>query len=343
MKRSTLITYLLAIIICFVYIFASSACNINNNDGQYDTVSVVHPNFYADNSGLVYDDFRIGVFKCYFDFKSMTNIYFCSKPNCDHTDLDCSSRLCYPYTFFIGDTQYFIIKNYEMNDSNESFVSYLFKSDISNTEARLVVKLDCDIINEIYLVENTLNIVAAIPKFLNGISTSAERWDLYQINMNNYKVKKITLNSQENIDGYIPYGVINNNMIVYHRYYDKIINPDDYGLEDDITDYMKDEENYRKYIAAVMDAFHEEMVSINLHTGEQISIDMPIPLLVYRDCYYYNKEKADGSHELVSYNFITGEEFVIYNSPVKTCNAIGDKLFFTEGIETISNCICLVY
>ena len=72
---------------------------------------VIHTNYFADDRGLVYDDNRVGFFKCYFDINSMTNIYFCTRPNCDHTALECNSRLCHPYSFFIGDDQYYIEKN----------------------------------------------------------------------------------------------------------------------------------------------------------------------------------------------------------------------------------------
>ena len=223
-----------------------------------------------------------------------------------------------------------------MNDGKETFVSYLYKSDISNTETRVVAKMDCDILYDIYFVDNTLHIIAGKPKFVDGIANSYERWDLYQINMKNYSVKKISLNDKENVDSYIPFGVIGNDMIVYHRYYDELINPADYGLEGDMEDYMKDEANYRRYMEAVLEAFHEEMLSLNLVTGEQTLLDMPTPLLVYHDYIYYNRKKTDGSHEMISHNFNTKEEKLIYEGPVKTCRAIGDNIFFSEGIEKIS-------
>lgn len=322
---------------CCLLLFLSACTRNNTDNAERNVVRVIHSNSFSDDNGLVYDDFKVGLFKCYFDFETMKNIYFCTKPNCDHTALDCNSRLCHPYTFFIGNDQYYIEKKYEMHDSTETFISYLFKSDVSNTETKIVAALDCDMINDIYLINNTLYIVAPKPKFVDGISTSAERWDLYQIDMTNYKVKRITLNSNEGIDGYIPSGVIGNNLIIYHRYYDKIINPEDYGLKGNLEDYLKDEKNYKRYMAAVMDVFHEEMFSLNLDTGEQTSLDLPTPLLVYRDCYYYNRKRADGSYEMVSYNFNSKEEKIIYEGPVKTCNAIGDNIFFTEGIEKISD------
>ena len=333
--------YIIAIISILSVTFLSSCQGGNQND-EDKVIRIIRNNSYVSDEGLIYDDVKATPYKCYFDFNSMANIYFCSKPNCNHTALHCTSRLCHPYTFIIGNDLYFIEKKYEMKDSEETFASYLYKSDISNTDTRLVAKLEGDIFNDIYLVNNTLHIVAPKPKFVDGISTSAERWDLYQINMKNYKVKKITLNSNEGIDGYIPSGVIGNNMIIYHRYYDEIIDPADYGLESDMIDYIKDETNYKKYMAAVMEAFHEEMFSMNLDTGEQTQLDLtsPLqvyPLLVYRESYYYNRERADGSHEMVSYNFDTQEEKVIFNSPVKTCTAIGDNIFFTEGIEKISD------
>ena len=337
MNKCSIRKELLIIIICSLIILCLSSCQKSNQDEENDNIRVVHMNFFADDKGLIYDDNRVGLFKCYFDYDTMRNIYFCTKPNCDHTALECNSRLCHPYTFFIGSDQYYFEKKYEMKDSKETFVSYLFKSDISNTETKVVAQLDCDIFNDIYLVGNTLHIVAAKPKFVDGISTSAERWDLYQINMDNYSVKRITLNNNEGIDGYIPSGVIGNNMIIYHRYYDEIIDPADYGLEGDMADYIKDEEKYKKFMAAVMEAFHEEMFFMDLDTGEQTLLDLPTPLLVYEESYYYNREKADGSHEMVSYNFNTKEEKVIFEAPVKTCNAIGDTLYFTEGIEKISD------
>ena len=328
---------LLFIFIYSFIILCLSACQNSKQNEEDSNVSVIHINSFADNKGLIYDDKKVALFKCYFDFDTMTNIYFCTKPNCDHTALECNSRLCHPYTFIIGNDQYYIDKKYEMKDAKETFVSYLFKTDISNTETKVVARLECDIYTDIYLIGDTLHIVAAKPKFVDGISTSAESWDLYQVNMKNNKVKRTTLNSQEGIDSYIPSGVIGNNMIIYHRYYDEIIDPADYGLEGDMIDYIKDETNYKKYMAAVMEAFHEEMFSMNLDTGEQTQLNLTTPLLVYRESYYYNRERADGSHEMVSYNFDTQEEKVIYNSPVKTCTAVGDNIFFTEGIEKISD------
>lgn len=329
-------------IISILIVTCLSSCQGSDQYDEDKVIRIIRNNSYVGDEGLIYDDVKAAPYKCYFDFNSMENIYLCSKPNCNHTALDCTSRICHPYTFIIGKDLYCIVKKYEMKDSKETFASYLYKSDISNTDARVVAKLEADILYNIYLVNNTLHIVAAKPKFVDGISTSAERWDLYQVNMKNYKVKKTTLNSKEGIDGYIPSGIIGNNMIIYHRYYDEIIDPEDYGLEGDPIDYMKDETSNRKYMAAVMEAFHEEMFSMDLDTGEQTQLDLTTPLqnyplLVYRESYYYNRERADGSHEMVSYNFDTQEEKVIFNSPVKTCTAIGDNLFFTEGIEKISD------
>jgi len=327
--------YILIILFCSIILFFSS-CGKSGQESNYNDVRVIHVNYFADDRGLVYDDHKIKLLKCYFDFESMTNIYFCTKPNCDHTALECNSRLCHPYTFFIGKDHYYFESKFEMIDKKVTMFSCLYKSDLSNTETKLVAKLDCYIFTDIYLVNNTLYIVAPKPKYVDGIATSSERWDLYKINMKNYSVKKIEVNGNEGVDSYLPYGIMGNNMILYRRYYDKVIKPEEYGLQGNILDYLKDEENYKRYMEDVMNVFHEEMLLLNLETGEQTPLDLPVPLLVYRDCFYYNREKADGSHELVSYNLITREERVIYEGPVSKCNAIGNCLFFSEGIVTIS-------
>ncbi|NLC18630.1 MAG: hypothetical protein GX757_05310 [Clostridiales bacterium] len=217
-----------------------------------------------------------------------------------------------------------------MRDNKETFISYLNKSDVSSTKTKIVAEIDGDIISDIYLSNNTLHLIAAKYKFVDGLSTSIERWDLYQINMKNYSVKRITLNDKEGIDTYLPYGVINNKMIIYHRYYTNIINPNDYGIESNVEDYI-DTENFNEFMSALSEAYRMDMIALDLASGEITYLDLPIPLLVYGNCYYYNKKTTEGSYELVSFDFITKEEKVICDLPVNYIYALNDRLYITEG------------
>lgn len=325
----------ISILLLLFFVVILSSCKKDGSNTKTGKVAVIHSDSYVTDNGILYDDKKNLNYKCYYDFESMKNLYFCTRPNCIHSSIDCTSKQNHPYSFFIVNDQYYI--NTQMGikkDSKQELVTYLYKSDIKNSEPKAVAKLDGNIISDMYLANNQLYTLISRPNYVNGMVSSVN-YQLYQIDMKDYSIKKIFLHEGINND-YIPSGFIDNKMIIYHRYNEKTVNPADYGLKGDMREFIKDTANYKKYMDAVMKAFHEEMFYVDLDTGKLFSLDLPTPLLFHDNFYYYNKRTPEGSYQLIAYNFITKAETKIFDGPVKTLSVIGDTLFLKEGIEKIS-------
>lgn len=313
-----------------------AACQKSNFDSGTGQVRVIKRYSSVSDEGILYEDSKTFTRKCYYDFQSMKNAYFCTKPNCNHTDIGCTSKINRPYTFLIGGKQYYIETQTEMDkDSKESVVSYLYKSDISDSDTRNITKFEGLTLSDIYLVDNVLYMLVLRPEIKDGISTSYGKYDIYQIDMKNYSVKKTFVREGDNI-GYMAMGCIDQKLILYYRYMEKEVDPEDFGSIGRMQEFILDTENYKTYMEEVMKVFHEGMCYFDLRSKEIVNIDLPTPVYLHKNTYYYNKKSEVGLYQLVAQDFSTQEEVLIYDGPIRYITAIGDILFIKEGYETIS-------
>jgi hypothetical protein len=314
-------------------IVSLTACDDRASGSGSGEVRVIKRYCSVSDEGIIYED-NIG--KCYYDFASGKNAYFCFRPNCDHYSIDCVARMNHPYTFIIESVQYYIKTDFVTDkDSKVRVMSYLYKSDVSHSDAKCVVEFEGISLSDIFLIGDTLYLLILKPDIVDGVQTNNGRYDMYRINMKNYSVKKTPVMEGGNI-GYQLFGCIDNKLIMYYKYMDKEINPADYGKTGDMLSFMEDTENYRRYMEDVMEVFHEGMCYYDIKTHKIVDIDLPVFKFLYKDSYYYNKKIGEGQYQLVAYNFATGEETLIYDGAVNSIDAVGDMLFIKEGKEAIS-------
>jgi hypothetical protein len=322
----------LLLLIFILIITSHTACDGKVPDSGSGKVRVIKSHCSVSDEGIIYEDDNG---KCYYDFSSGGNAYFCFRPNCDHYNVDCVARANHPYTFLIGNDQYYIkTGSLTDKDSKVRIISYLYKSDVSHSDVKCVVEFEGINLSDGFLIGDTLYLLILKPDIVDGVATNYGRYDMYRINMKNYSVKKTHVKEGDNI-GYILFGCIDNKLIMYYRYMDKEIDPADYGKTGDMASFMEDTENYRRYMEDVMEVFHEGMCYYDIKTHKIVDIDLPVFTFLYKDSYYYNKKIGEGLYQLVAYNFATGEETLIFNGPVSSIDAVGDMLFIKEGKEAI--------
>jgi hypothetical protein len=245
------------------------------------------------------------------------------------------ARQSYPYTFYIGSNLFYIeTSKVTYSDNSQAVISYLYKSEIDNPEAVIVAEFEGSPVSDIYIKDNILHILVMKPKLINDKTTSTV-YEVYRINMEDYSISEIPLKEGDN-ENYIPLGLTDNRIILYRRYYDRIINPSDYGFIGDMNDFIKDEKNYKKYMKEVMKVFHEEMYFLDLSSHELMALDLPVPVLIHEGMYYYNKKNNDGRYSLMSLCLSTNEEREIYEGAAYTVDAVGNSLIITEGVEEVS-------
>lgn len=318
----------LLLLLCFLLL---TSCQNAAALGKSGEVSVINVSSFLTDSGILYDDMKAYPYKCYFDYQNNKNVYFCSRPNCNHSSIDCLSKQVQPYSFLIGSELYYIVTQREVyKDSTQAVLSYLYQSDIQNTKAKIVAKLEGSIVSDMFLMDNRLTMLLSKPEIVKG-KVASVRYYVNQIDMTYYKNKEILLSIGTNED-YIPSGFIENKLILYHRYFDKVINPADYGLKGEQKDFIKDTKNYKKYMQEVMKFFHEEMLYVDFDSSELVPLDLPTPLLIHNNTYYYNKISPEGIYQLISHNLLSKEEEVLYDGPVISASVVRDTLFFKEGI-----------
>lgn len=326
--------------VCFIFsiLIGGILSGCNKKDSNLNKgVQVISASTFQSDSGILYNDSKdyIDAKKCYFDKESKENIYFCSKPNCDHTSLDCSSKAVRQYNFIQGYNQYYILNTMETRDTGDVAVSYLVKNDISNTNEKYIVKMDGIALTDIYLVDNVLYVLMRTVDIEDGLNTSFSKYYLYKINMKSYKTDKVLLREGDNLD-ILSQGLIDNKIILYYRYMEKIIDPRDYGKTGTMEEFMQDKESYKTYMEEVLNYFHEGMAYIELTKSKMVDIDLPTPLLIYRDIYYYNEKNEAQQDQLIGYHMKTMEKTVVYPGAVSKVAAVGDTLFIKEGIWSVS-------
>jgi hypothetical protein len=113
-------------------------------------------------------------------------------------------------------------------------MSYLYKSDVSHSDAKCVVEFEGISLSDIFLIDDTLYLLIIKPDIVDGVQTNNGSYDMYRINMKNYSVKKTPVMEGGNI-GYQLFGCIDNKLIMYYKYMDKEIDPADYGKTGDVN------------------------------------------------------------------------------------------------------------
>lgn len=320
------------LLVFIVVIMCSYACSKDTRNSQ---VTVIHKDSYVTGNGILYEDSKNINYKSYFDYKSKTNLLFCFDSDCNHTSIECMARQSYSYTFYIGRKLFYIeTKKVTYNDNSQAVISYLNKSEIDNPESAVVAEFEGSPVSDIYIKDNILHILVMKPKIIRDKTTSVV-YAVYRINMKDYSVSEIPLKKGAN-ENYIPLGLTDNRIILYRRYYDRIINPSDYGFKGDMDDFIKDEQNYIKYMKEVMKVFHEEMYYLDLSSHELTAFDLPIPVLIHEGKYYYNRKTNDGRYSLMSLCLSTNEERMIYDGAAYAVDAVGNRLIIKEGVEEVS-------
>ena len=76
---------------------------------------------------------------------------------------------------------------------------------------------------------------------------------------------------------------------------------------------------------------HMEAVVLNLTEGKMTGYDLPRPLLVYHNTYYYNKKYAKDKYVLTARDMITGDERKVLNCIGENVNVIGNKLLIRSA------------
>ena len=233
-----------------------------------------------------------------------------------------------------------MLPSVEKNNRPIIYVSYLNKNNTSNEEIITIAEFDGQIMSDsaLFLYNNTLYLIT-MDTYSDENSIDKEIWYLYKINMDNYSTEAVVLSNDEIHCGYKPYGIIDNKMILLHEIIGKHVYPEDYGFKGDYEEFINDRENFDKYTEALDKSYSMEMIYYDLDSDEITKLDLPEPLLIYKDLYFYNRVNDDGTHDLVSYNFTTKEENMLFSKRVNELNAIGDKLFFIEKIDKITDVI----
>ncbi len=335
-KRQATRLCLLAIILLLIAISGLS-CKGKESEVTYEHVVTLHPGYSITEEGVLYTDSKAYARQCYFDFATLRNVYFCSKPNCDHTSLDCTARAVRDWHFIVDEDRYYLESQTEMDDNKQQIMrTYLYQSDMSNTRTKAVAWIDGALLSDQYLLGNQLYLLAREFEIKDGVNTSYASFCLNIVDLKTFSVERIPIRDGHFLD-MIPCGISNHKLILYYRYYDNEIDARDYGMTDSFENFMKDEVNFQKYMQAVMEVFHEGMSCFDLNSLQLEELDLPIPLLVSGEYYYYNKHKPDNSNELIVYSFTTKQEEVLMPTPAYSVSEVGDTLFILEGYEGISD------
>lgn len=313
-----------------------TGCNKKDDIPTLSESIIVTESYSVTDEGVIYNDYKTTARKSYYDFESNVNVIFCSKPNCTHNTIACTALLCRAYTLILNNKQYYIMGTVEEIDSEQVPVSYLMKSDISDTDTKAIVRLEGIPWDTMYVVDNKIYLLVRKIFLEDGVSTTYSEMYLYQIDLEDYSTNQISLRKGVNVDIRLK-GISDDTAVLNYSYFEKILDAKDYGMvNDNFTAFMKDTENYLRYQKDLYKNFRQGMECLNLKTEEITELDLPIPVYVKDDSYYYNRKNEDNTYELMVYSIATQSEKVLYDGGVAELNQIGDILFLKEGIEKIS-------
>lgn len=321
----------------FIFVLIITSLTACDKGGLSTDVSVIHRDSFVGSKGIIYEDIKSINYRCYFDFNSKTNLLLCFDPDCNHTSVNCTARQGRPYTFYLEDKLYYIETNMiTYTDYSQAVISCLYKCDNGNREAETVAEFEGSPVSDVYIKDNALYVIAADYKPLN--SAASNLYYLYCIDLKKNSVLKTSIPLKGGLnENYIPLGFADNKIILYHRFYDRIIKPSDYGLEGDIIDYKNNKKSYNEYMKELNQVFHEDMYSLDLSSGKLKLLPLPVPLLIHDGTYYYNKMQSDGSYSLMALAIGTNKEKEILDRPAYAVDAIDTTLFITEGAEEYSD------
>ncbi|HKL80650.1 MAG TPA: hypothetical protein VJ888_09490 [Mobilitalea sp.] len=336
-RKNQLVRICLLVVLLLLIAVIGSSCQRKGSDRTEGQMIILHPGYSITEEGVLYTDSKTFARQCYFDFGTMKNVYFCSKPNCNHTSLECTARVVRDYHFFIGDDRFYLESRIEMDDNKQEIrKTYLYQSDMSNTRTKAVAKFNGIPTGNHYLIANQLYLFTLEYEIEDGVSTSYSTFCLNVVDLKTFSVQRIPIRDGDYL-GMLLSGIVDQQLILYYRYYDDEVDAKDYGMTGSFEEFTKDTVKYQEYLQAVMEVFHDGMCRFDLNSHQLEELELPVPLLVSDEYYYYNKQKANGTYELTALNYLTKEEGVLLDAPAYSVSKVKDTLFILEGCETISD------